>query len=214
MANEYFAFKAVYCGFISVLHEPTNSDEVHDYLVNRVRSKPMAPALIEGDLTKFTVTTKRTRIIPANLITGYIALDNAMNSVAVLMADYNHHPPGYRMFAFESLVQQDAFVAYLDKILDLTIAFLRSQPDVVHEKVTMEKLRIEEGNCQQSEVREKAEPGGIIGEIPRVRPRLAVCQPKHRRHSRRSIASSISQLDLYHSRDRPPGQTVYYYWTP
>ncbi|BHF61295.1 hypothetical protein SprV_0100426800 [Sparganum proliferum] len=168
MANEYFAFKTTYCGFISARHEPPNQNAVHDYLVKRVRSKPKAPALVEGDLTKFTITTKRIRIIPANLITGYIALDNAINSVAVLMADYNYHPPGYRMFAFESVAQQDAFVAYLDKILDQTLAFLRSQPDVVHETITMEKLRIEENARQQSNMRQEEEPNGIIGELPRV----------------------------------------------
>ncbi|VDN10696.1 unnamed protein product [Dibothriocephalus latus] len=209
MANEYFAFKAAYCGFISALHEPPNSDEVHDYLVNRVRSKPMAPALVEGDLTHFTITTKRTRTIPGNLILGYIALDNAENSVAVLMADYNRHPPGYRMFAFESIAQQDAFVAYLDKILDITVAFLRSQPDVSLETVTMERLRIEDKHRQHSKMREQEASHGVLGEMPRVRPRLAVCKPKHRRTSRRSIASSVSQLELRHS--RTPGPDIYYY---
>ncbi|KAL7062842.1 hypothetical protein AAHC03_0278 [Spirometra sp. Aus1] len=192
-------------------HEPSNQNGVHDYLVQRVRSKPKAPALVEGDLTKFTITTKRMRIIPANLITGYIALDNNMNSVAVLMADYNFHPPGYRMFAFESVAQQDAFVAYLDKILDQTLAFLRSQPDVVHETITMEKLRIDENNRQQSNIRQEEEPNGIIGELPRVRPRLTLYSPRHKRNSRHSIASSVSQIELCNTRDRPPRREYYYY---
>lgn len=129
MASSCYAIDAYYCGFIKSKKHPNSEIDVCINLTRYKNTKTPVPIIIHGDSGGFTMNSSSLRVFPARLISGYIALNNDDNTVAVRHVATDKLNAGYRLIAFESTLKQDSFISELDKVLDSNSVWLGSEKE-------------------------------------------------------------------------------------